>query len=328
MLTRDELFRAARREVAARRQRAVMQAQERRRAAYAAVPALAEAEDARTQAGLGLARVAAQGGDPTAARAVLAKAGEAYDALLRQAGYGPEDFSPAYACPDCRDTGTANGRPCRCVAALVRDMRRAEINNASPLALCGFETFELERYPLDYDAELGASLREYMGKILRYCRQYAAAFAPGSPSLLFTGTAGLGKTHLALAIADTVLERGFDVLYASSAALAAQLAREHFDRESGSDWLDACQEADLLILDDLGTEYVNALTISVLYELINTRMLCRRPTIYTSNITDPTVFEARYTEKVASRILGSCKEFRFFGADQRRARPAKTKKQG
>ena len=289
MLTRDELFRAARREVAARRQRAVMQAQERRRAAYAAVPALAEAEDARTQAGLGLARVAAQGGDPTAARAVLAKAGEAYDALLRQAGYGPEDFSPAYACPDCRDTGTANGRPCRCVAALVRDMRRAEINNASPLALCGFETFELERYPLDYDAELGASLREYMGKILRYCRQYAAAFAP---------------------------------------ALAAQLAREHFDRESGSDWLDACQEADLLILDDLGTEYVNALTISVLYELINTRMLCRRPTIYTSNITDPTVFEARYTEKVASRILGSCKEFRFFGADQRRARPAKTKKQG
>jgi len=50
-----------------------------------------------------------------------------------------------------------------------------------------------------------------------------------------------------------------------------------------------------------------------LYELINTRMLCHRPTIYTSNIVDSSIFEARYTEKVASRILGSCQIFKFFG---------------
>lgn len=84
---------------------------------------------------------------------------------------------------------------------------------------------------------------------------------------------------MALAIADTVLNRGFDVLYTSSAALAAQLGREHFDRAAEDLWLDACKEADLLILDDLGTEYISQLTISVLYELINTRMLCHRPTI-------------------------------------------------
>ena len=77
------------------------------------------------------------------------------------------------------------------------------------------------------------------------------------------------------------------------------------------------QPADLLILDDLGTEYISQLTISVLYELINTRMLCHRPTIYTSNIVDSSIFEARYTEKVASRILGSCQIFKFFGTDQR-----------
>ena len=81
--------------------------------------------------------------------------------------------------------------------------------------------------------------------------------------------------------------------------------------------LDACKEADLLILDDLGTEYISQLTISVLYELINTRMLCHRPTIYTSNIVDSSIFEARYTEKVASRMLGGCKMFMFMGDDQR-----------
>ena len=83
------------------------------------------------------------------------------------------------------------------------------------------------------------------------------------------------------------------------------------------------ERPDLLILDDLGTEYISQLTISVLYELINTRMLCHRPTIYTSNIVDSSIFEARYTEKVASRILGSCQIFKFFGTDQRLKRGGK-----
>ncbi len=328
MRTRDELFRQAQRQVAARRQRAVMQAETARREAFALYPALAAAADARTDAGLALTRAAAAGADLAAARAALADAEARYAAALRQAGFDAAAFAPAYTCPACRDTGVVDGRPCRCVAELVRGLRREEINNASPLKLCGFETFDLTRYPTDYDEELETSLREYMGKILDGCLRYAQSFKPNSRSLLFTGTAGLGKTHLALAIADSVLDQGFDVLYTSSAALVAQLAREHFEHDEDTEWLTACQNADLLILDDLGTEYVNALTISVLYELVNTRMLCRRPTIYTSNITDDAVLEARYTEKVSSRILGSCKVLRFYGADQRRPGQNKAKGKG
>ena len=336
MRTRDELFREAQRRVAARRQRAVTRAQAARATAYALHPELPAAEDAVRQAGLKLARAAAQGGVEAAdagteaqaaldtARRELEAAQAALDAARKAAGYPEENggaaFAPVYACPDCKDTGILNGAACHCVQALARALRREDINQSSPLALCGFDTFELERYPDAPDPDLGVSVREYMGKVLLYCQQYADKFTPESPSLMFTGTAGLGKTHLALAIADAVLERGHDVLYASAAALVAQLGQEHFDFDSGQEWYHACAEAELLILDDLGTEYVNALTVSMLYELINTRMLCRRPTIYTSNITDPAVFEARYTEKVASRILGSCKEFRFFGEDQRRAR--------
>ena len=216
-----------------------------------------------------------------------------------------------------------NGRPCSCVAEAARTLRWEEINAASPLALCSFDTFELDRYPAEPEPELGGTPRDYMGKVLAYCQRYANSFTPESRGLMFIGSAGLGKTHMALAIADTVLNRGFDVLYTSSAALAAQLGREHFDRAAEDPWLDACKEADLLILDDLGTEYISQLTISVLYELINTRMLCHRPTIYTSNIVDSSIFEARYTEKVASRILGSCQIFKFFGTDQRLKRGGK-----
>lgn len=317
MRTKDELFREAQRHVAGRRQRAVTEAQRQRAAALAAHPELAAAEQARTQAGLALAMAAARGGDTGAARARLEAAGQAVDAALTAAGYAPDGLAPRYRCPLCQDTGLYRGAPCRCVAEVARKLRREEINAASPLALCSFSSFEVDRYPDTPEPELGGTPRAYMARVLKYCRDYAAKFSAQSPNLLFMGGAGLGKTHMALAIADAVLERGYDVLYTSSAALAAQLGREHFDRDSEDTWLDACKEADLLILDDLGTEYITPLTISVLYELINTRMLTDRPTIYTTNITDQSVFVARYTEKVASRMLGECKIFKFFGTDQR-----------
>ena len=195
------------------------------------------------------------------------------------------------------------GVPCSCVADVARRLRREEINAASPLGLCQFSTFDVNRYPDTLVPEFGVTARAYMTKLLELSKNYAAKFNSKSKNLLFMGRSGLGKTHLALAIADAVLEGGHDVLYTSSAALAARLGREHFDYNSGDEWL--------------GTEYITPLTISVLYELINTRMLTERPTIYTTNITDQSVFAARYTEKVASRMLGGCRMFMFMGDDQR-----------
>lgn len=317
MRTRTELYRAAQRVVAARRQRAMTRAETARRDAFAANPALASADDARAQAGFALAR-AALGGDVAAANAALQQAEEAYAAALAAAGYAPDAFAPQWSCPVCCDTGIAQGASCACVARAARELRREEINAASPLKLCKFDSFDLNRYPAQaIEPALGMSMQEYMGKLVRAARRYAEQFDPQSPNLLFMGSAGLGKTHVALAIADTVLESGRDVLYTSAAALTARLSREHFDRDSGDDWLTACQQADLLILDDLGTEYISPVAISVLYELINTRMLRHLPVVYTTNITDQSIFEARYTEKLASRMLGNCKIYKFFGTDQR-----------
>ena len=75
--------------------------------------------------------------------------------------------------------------------------------------------------------------------------------------------------------------------------------------------------ATVINVGDSRAYHITPLTISVLYELINTRMLTHRPTIYTTNIIDQNIFVARYTEKVASRMLGGCKMFKFFGEDQR-----------
>ena len=84
MRTKDELFRAAQREVAGYRQQAVMQAETTRRAAYAAHPALAEADAAHIRAGLGLAKAAALGSSMDSARAALARADVFHKLQYRQ----------------------------------------------------------------------------------------------------------------------------------------------------------------------------------------------------------------------------------------------------
>lgn len=318
MRTKTELYREAKRRVESRRQRAVTAAAARRSAALAAVPGLEAAEQQVRLLGLKAVQLAAQGaggGAVADAQATRALAQAGLDQLLAAHGYGPGSLEPKFACSLCRDTGLAGGRMCGCVARAARDLRREEINAESPLALCTFETMRLEYYPDRRDPELGVNVRSYMGETLAALRQYADTFDLKSANLLITGNAGLGKTHASLSIVDRVLKAGWDAIYLSAQSLFSQLERERF--ADASPLLEAVREADLFVLDDLGTEHVNPYMLSCFYDILNTRMLERRPTIYTSNIVDGQKFEARYTEKIASRLAGSCEPVLFLGDDIR-----------
>ena len=75
-------------------------------------------------------------------------------------------------------------------------------------------------------------------------------------------------------------------------------------------------EPDLLILDDLGSEFNSGFLISTLYSLLNNRLGAKLPTIVTTNITDGALLEKLYTEKISSR-LSSFVPFLFMGDDIR-----------
>ena len=319
MLSRQELYASAMRTVCARRQEARARAQEARTAAEAAIPGLQQAETAFREAGIRTAMTAAQGGDVAAAQAQLHECRSRIEALLRQSGRAPNALEPKFTCPICQDTGSDGGRTCRCVQALMRGMRREEIEAASSLSIASFDSMKADYYPDVQDPITKQNVRAYMRALLGDLREYAETFGPDSANLLLIGNAGLGKTHAALAIAGTVLEKGYDVLYLSSPDLFSRLEGYHFGSMAGSeeDLMSAVRETDLLILDDLGTEMVSPFVISVFYTLLNDRMASRRATIFTSNITDDNVLEKRYTEKIASRLAGSCEPFVFLGTDIR-----------
>ena len=240
---------------------------------------------------------------------------ERLDACMTEAGFTEEQLTPRYHCRDCEDTGICGGVRCHCVEKEMRRLRREQINREFPLELSSFERFSLSCYSDQVDPELGDSPRGLMAQVLDYCTAWASHYRPGCRSLLLMGDAGLGKTHLALAMAGCVLEAGYDVVYVSAQHAFAQMDSNIFAGEN--EWLEAMLEADLLVLDDLGTEYVTPHTVSVLYQLADTRMCAHRPTIYTTNIMTQQLLVSRYTEKVASRLLGSCELLQFFGEDIR-----------
>ena len=305
MRTKNELYQEALRTVAARRQMARARAEDARAEAEAAVPALRHAEDEVRVRGLRCALAGASGKDRTAAAAALAKAKQDLTALLASSGRPADALEPHFTCKKCQDTGTFEGHTCICVHKLMQKLRREEIESLSSLSISSFDTMELRYYPNTMDDKLGEPVRSYMGSLLAELRAYAEEFDRSSESLMLFGNAGLGKTHAALAIAGIVLEKDFDVIYVSSPDFFSKLEALHFGADPGGEeetLLQTAAGADLLILDDLGTEFNSSFFLSTLYSLLNNRLGAHLPTIVTTNITDGALLEKLYTEKISSRL--------------------------
>lgn len=305
MRTKRELYQEAMRAVALRRQTARANAEDARAAAEAAVPALRHAEEEVRVRGVRCALAGASGKDRTAAAAALAKAKQDLTALLASSGRPADALEPHFTCKKCQDTGTFEGHTCICVHKLMQKLRREEIESLSSLSISSFDTMELRYYPNTMDDKLGEPVRSYMGSLLAELRAYAEEFDRSSESLMLFGNAGLGKTHAALAIAGIVLEKGYDVIYVSSPDFFSKLEALHFGADPGGEeetLLQTAAGADLLILDDLGTEFNSSFFLSTLYSLLNNRLGAHLPTIVTTNITDGALLEKLYTEKISSRL--------------------------
>ena len=320
MRTKNELYQEALRTVAARRQIARARAEDARAEAEAAVPALRHAEEEVQIRGIRCALAGASGKDRTEAAAALIDARQKLAALLAASGRPADVLEPKFTCKRCQDTGTVNGHTCECVHRVMQQLRRKEIEQLSSLSISSFDTMKLEYYPAAVDSEVGESVRTYMAAVLSDLHGYATDFSPSTrESLLLVGNAGLGKTHAALAIAGEVLQQNYDVIYVSCPDFFGKLEALHFGSDPNGEeeaLFQTASNADLLILDDLGTEFNSNFFLTNLYSLINNRLGAKLPTIVTTNITDGALLEKLYTEKISSR-LASFAQIKFLGNDIR-----------
>ena len=224
------------------------------------------------------------------------------------------DESPI--CGHCGGSGYVGATMCECLKELCRQEQKKELTVLN-VGRENFEQFRLEYYPDRNDPKLGVNIRSVMEKTFQICRKYAYSFTEKSGNLLFSGDTGLGKTFLSACIARTVADRGYSVVYESAGHLFSKLERAKFSGdEDAREEVKKYSACDLLIIDDLGTEMPGQFVTSVLYNLINDRMLAGKPMIISTNLNSEDLAK-RYSPQIASRLRGSFMRVAFLGEDIR-----------
>ena len=235
-------------------------------------------------------------------------------------------FGPGYlddqVCKECGGSGYVGTRMCACLDAICRaeqDKEAARLGEAGQR----LDAFRLDYYPETWDNAVGNIPRKVMEKNLNTCKEFAKNFSQGGGNLLFNGGTGLGKTFLAVAVGKEVAAQGYTVCYEGALSLFDKLEKAKFnpteDNLRRAQELEAC---DLLILDDLGTEFSGQFVIAALYGLLNGRLQAGKSMIITTNLNIGEIRQ-RYSSQIASRMDGEFTLLPFVGTDIR-----KLKKQG
>lgn len=320
-----EIRDTAKRKLDNRRLVAQREAEYRKEKIFNEIPKAATYERSISSCGISAAKAVLNGGNVKEEieklKSKSLKLQSEYSALLSEYGYCVEDMEPIYICKKCNDTGyiEMNNKTitCDCFKQLMVECACAELNRHSPLSLCTFEDFSLDYYSQDIEEGYPRSSYEQMLKNLSFCKNYAKNFTLSSKSIFMKGETGLGKTHLSLSIANEVIKKGYGVIYVSAPSIVTKLNKERFSYDNNEDNTeDALLSCDLLIIDDLGTEFATQFSTSAIYNIFNSRLLSGKPVIINTNLKLQEL-EKLYSQRFVSRITGQAVRLDFFGRDIR-----------
>ena len=320
----EKISRRAAEILSARRLSAEEAADNRRKAIFAEIPEAQRYEKELSDLGIGAVRALIKGGDVNSELMKMKETSlslqKEYEELLREHGYSLSDMEPEFCCEQCGDTGyyekDNKTMMCECFKKALAEAACEELNKSTPLKLSTFESFDLKYYSMDIDDRFPRSPYDQMSNILKQCKKYADTFSLDSSNLFMCGKTGLVKTHLSLAIANEVIKKGYGVIYAPAPKIVATLEKEHFSNDRSSTDESMFIDCDLLIVDDLGTEFSTQFSKSAIYNLFNERLLSGKPIIINTNC-ELTELEELYSERFVSRIIGEATRLNFFGTDVR-----------
>lgn len=240
--------------------------------------------------------------------------------ILNELGYSEQYFEPVYQCADCKDTGYIGNDRCHCFKQRAIDMVYTQSNIRNILQDENFEHFTYDYYSkTDPSPTTGLTAFETAQNAVRECRKFIDSFDFVFSNLFFYGDTGVGKTFLSNCVAKELLDTGHSVIYFTAFQLFEIFEQNTFHKASDEDMIAAHQnifECDLLIIDDLGTELPNSFTTSQLFLCLNERILRKKSTIISTNLTLNQVAEL-YSERTFSRISSSYIIIKLLGDDIR-----------
>lgn len=239
-------------------------------------------------------------------------------------------LKPHYECPVCQDTGYVQQNNyktemCNCLKQKLLNIsfNKSNMSNLDKENFSNFnelifsDTINIDKYKFNVSPR--ANIKIIKDKALEFIETFDI---PNNKNLLFTGNTGLGKTFMSNCIAYEILKKGKTVLYQTAPVLLENIIDYKLSskKENSENINKSVLDVDLLIIDDLGTESLNSMKLSELFNIINSRILNLNnkitKTIISTNLNINEIFN-RYEERIGSRIAGYYDIYYFFGDDIR-----------
>lgn len=220
-------------------------------------------------------------------------------------------------CPDCFGSGMEivpgkGARRCHCRKQDPHSKRINKVKIPKRYEGCDFPFYK----PQD----------ETQKAAFNYALKLTMDYPAIDRGLLFSGTVGVGKTHLAVSILKGLSERGFSCLFYEFGSLLKEIQDSYNSNTHTSELgvLAPVFEADVLVLDELGGSKPTDWVRDTMMHVINTRYNDKKLTIFTTNYPDDRAndreetLEDRIGVRLRSRLFEMCKTVVIEGKDFRR----------
>ena len=215
--------------------------------------------------------------------------------ILSAAGLDADACRIRYRCAKCEDKGYTEKGLCECFKKELSALTLEYSGLSSDYKNKTLNNFNLSYYEKPDD-------REKMELTLGYAKKYVRDFAKKKENLLFMGRSGSGKTFLSCAIGSAVAKQGNYVCYVTAQDMISEFETEKFGKSEKNGSTERFFDSDLLIIDDLGSEFATQFSESVIYNVVNSRLNSGTPMIISTNFR-PGDLSDFYHERLVSRLL-------------------------
>lgn len=156
-------------------------------------------------------------------------------------------------------------------------------------------------------------------KVTKIAKNYVKhfdEFREKGRGIIFCGGVGTGKTYMASAIANALIDRGYTALVTNFPRIVNTLSGMFEGKQA---YIDSLNEFDLLVIDDLATERDTEYMNEIVYTIIDSRYRSGKPLIVTTNLSYGAIRNPGDVSKqrIFSRITEMCYPVAVEGKDRR-----------